>query len=223
MAVLTLTVWAGTPAGTPWKDKPWEEWDQGDVRKILYDSPWVRHFARTKRDLEFETPDPGPTGNELRGYHSKESKEDGAVTTEFYVRWVSSHTMRKAWLRRHSLLKPGTPNQGSPATLDEFELAVAGRDLSSFENVDEATLKKKSVLAISDSRKKIVPSNVQIVRSGDGKVKSLLFYFPRRTATGEPTISTHETKVWFIAHSGGVQIRVTFNPQTMVDTVGMDL
>ena len=32
---------------------------------------------------------------ELRGYHAKESKEDGAETTEFYIRWVSSRTLRE--------------------------------------------------------------------------------------------------------------------------------
>ena len=62
-------------ADDPWTGKSAAEWDKADVRRILYDSPWVKHFTRTKRDLEFEVPDLGPSGMELRGYHAKESKE----------------------------------------------------------------------------------------------------------------------------------------------------
>jgi hypothetical protein len=223
-AALTLLAWAGTPVQRPWKERPWREWDRADVRKILYDSPWARHSVQTKRDMEFDLPDPGPTGNELRGYHAKESIDDHAVTTEYYVRWVSSRTMREAWLRRESLLAQSSMSgQPTPAALDEFELAVGGRDLSIFENVPKGTLQKKSFLAVSDSRGKIVPNEVEITRSGDGKVRSVLFRFPKRTATGEPVIAKHETKVWFFAQGENAEIRVTFYPQTMMDNLGMDL
>lgn len=60
---------------------------------------------------------------ELRGYHAKESKEDGADTTEFYIRWVSSRTLREASARRLTLLKPLPPNAAEtnlPKVLDEF-------------------------------------------------------------------------------------------------------
>jgi hypothetical protein len=40
---------------------------------------------------------------------------------------------------------------------------------------------------------------------------------------GEPIISTHDKKVWFIGYAGGTEIRVAFNPQTMVDGKGLDL
>jgi hypothetical protein len=68
-------------ADDPWARKPAAEWDKADVHRVLYDSPWVKHFTRTKRDLEFEVPDLGSSGMELRGYHAKESKEDGTRTT----------------------------------------------------------------------------------------------------------------------------------------------
>jgi hypothetical protein len=212
-------------ADSPWSEKPYGDWDRSDVRRILFASPWVKHFTHTKRALEFEIPDLGPSGMELRGYHAKESKEDGAETAEFYIRWVSSRTLREASARRLALLGPVPPNAAEtslPRVLDEFEVAIAGPDMSGFDGVRETTLKSKCYLWVS-SRRKIAASGVQFARSGTGKVRGVPFRFPRKTVHGEPLISTHDTKVWFIEYGGGVEIRVTFNLTEMVDRNGLDL
>ena len=60
-------------ADGPWNEKPYSDWDRSDVRRILFESPWARHFTRTKRALEFEVPDQGPSGMELRGYHARKT------------------------------------------------------------------------------------------------------------------------------------------------------
>ncbi len=212
-------------ADGPWNEKPPDAWDRSDVRAILYHSPWVKHFSRTRRALEFEVPDQGPSGLELRGYHAKESKEDQAETAEFYVRWVSSRTLREASARKVTLLKaipPSTAETSLPQPLNEFEVAIAGPDLSGFDGMNERTLKSKCYLWVS-SRRKIVPLRVEFARSGAGKVRGVLFRFPRKTPAGEPLISTHDSKVWFIEYGGGVEIRVTFNLRAMVDHNGLDL
>jgi hypothetical protein len=180
--------------------------------------------------LEFEVPDQGPSGMELRGYHAKESKEDGAETTEFYVRWVSSRTVRRAWARRLALVKKpsatsaetGVPQAVDVAEMQDLEIAVVGRDMSGLENVREAALRAKCFLAVG-AKPRVLPTRVEQTRSSDGKLRALLFHFPRRTATGEPIISTHDTKVWFVGYAGGMEIRVAFNPQMMVDGKGLDL
>ena len=224
-AGLVLFLCGAVRADGPWAAKPYTEWDRIDVRRILYDSPWVRHFTRTTRALEFEVPDLGPSGMELRGYHAKESKEDGTETTEFYVRWVSSRTLRQAFARRQALLKPDRPGAAEthmPPPLDEFGIAIAGPDMSSFQDVRESKLKAKSYLAVRGDQK-IAPTRVEFSRSKDDKVRGLLFHFPKENADGEPLISSHETKVWFIEYGGGFQISVSFNPQMMVDSKGLDL
>jgi hypothetical protein len=197
----------------------------GDVHRILYDSPWVKHFTHTKRALEFDVPDQGPSGMELHGYHAKESKEDGAETTEFYIRWVSSRTLREASTRRATLLKSIPPSASQtvvPQWLDEFEVSIAGPDMSGFDGLKESSLRSKCYLWISTKRK-ITPSHVEFARSGNGKVQGVLFRFPRETADGEPRISTHDSKVWFIEYGGTVEIRVSFNLTMMVDSKGLDL
>ena len=225
LIALILAAGHSVRADGPWNSKPSGNWDRSDVRRILFDSPWVKRFARTKRALEFEVPDQGPSGMELRGYHAKESKEDGAETTEFYVRWVSSRTLRAASARRLALLSASRPNPQDaipPKVFDEFQIAIAGPDMTGFDSLREATLKSKCYLWLS-SRRKIAPSHIEFARSSSGKVRGVLFRFPRTTADGEPLISTHDAKVWFIEYAGGVEIRVTFNLRTMVDSTGPDL
>ena len=212
-------------ADRPWNEKAYGDWDRTDVHRILFASPWVRHFTRAKRPLEFELPDQGPSGMELRGYHAKESTQDGAETADFYIRWVSSRTLREASARRLALLKPVRPNAAEanlPKVLDEFEVAIAGPDMTGFDSVRESTLSSKCYLWIS-SKRKIAPSRVEFARAGNGKVLGVLFRFPRKTAEGEPIISTHDTNIWFIEYGGGVEIRVTFNLKAMVDSNGPDL
>ena len=78
LIVAALLANAAVCADGPWNEKPPTDWDRSDVHRILYDSPWVKHFTHSKRALEFDVPDQGPSGMELRGYHAKESKEDGS-------------------------------------------------------------------------------------------------------------------------------------------------
>jgi len=212
-------------ADGPWNEKPPTDWNRSDVHRILFDSPWVKHFTHTKRAMEFDVPDQGPSGMELRGYHAKESKEDGAETTEFYIRWVSSRTLREASTRRAALLKsiPPSPSETVvPQWLDEFEVSIAGPDMSGFDGLKESSLRSKCYLWIS-SKRKITPSRVEFARSGKGKIQGVLFRFPRETGDGEPRISTHDSKVWFIEYGGTVEIRVSFNLTMMVDSKGLDL
>jgi len=225
LIVATLLTNSAIGADGPWSEKAPSAWDRIDIRTILYHSPWVKHLSHTKRALEFKVPDQGPSGMELRGYHAKESKEDGAETAEFYVRWVSSRTLREASARRAILLKaipPSAAESSAPPRLDEFELAIAGPDLSWFDGVNELTLKSKCYLWVS-SKRKIVPSRVEFARSGAGKVRGVLFRFPRTMPDGEPLISTRDSKVWFIEYAGGVEIRVAFNLKAMVGHNGLDL
>ena len=85
-------------ADRPWNEKAYGDWDRTDVHRILFASPWVRHFTRAKRPLEFELPDQGPSGMELRGYHAKESTQDGAENCRLRHSWVS-----RAHCARHRL------------------------------------------------------------------------------------------------------------------------
>jgi hypothetical protein len=71
---------------------------------------------------------------ELRGYHAKESKEDGAATSEFYVRWVSSRTVRQAWARRLARVKK------LPASSAETGLAPAADEVEMHDEIESVAV-----------------------------------------------------------------------------------
>jgi hypothetical protein len=54
-------------------------------------------------------------------------------------------------------------------------------------------------------------------------VTSALFFFPRKTASGDPTIAADEKNVEFTCQVEGSTLRVNFEPQKMVDQTGPDL
>jgi hypothetical protein len=135
--------------------------------------------------MELELPQSGPSGLELRGYHSKEAQEDDMVTRVYYVRWVSSRTLREAANRRIAILKPTLelPATKSPQSLRDFQLVIASADMSAFQHAEETKLKAKSYLAVS-SHRRIAASGVEITRSSDGRVKTILFSFPQKDPHG---------------------------------------
>jgi hypothetical protein len=167
LVVVALLAKDTVRADGPSNEKPYGDWDRSDVRRILFDSPWVRHF-----------------------------------------------TLRQ--------VPPNAAETSPPKVLDEFEVAIAGPDMSGFDGVREPTLRSKCYLWVS-SRRKIAPWRVEFARSGNGKMRGVLFRFPRKTADGEPLISSHDTRVWFIEYGGGVEIRVAFSLRAMVDSNGLDL
>lgn len=222
LVLISHAVWASGP----WTEKSYTEWDNHDLRRILHDSPWVKRFTLTKLEVpEGSLPGATPTGLALWHYPSMAELPEDTHSLQFTVRWVSSRTLREAWARRLVLQKKAPANkieEHLPPSLDEFELAVEGPDMTPFQDARESTLKAKCYLSV-ESKRRIAPTRVVLVRSKGGKMKGILFYFPKRGPTGEPIISSHERSVGFIEHGGGVEIYVTFNPQTMVDKSGIDL
>src|SRR6267378_6623472 len=99
-------------AGDPWKQKSYRTWNENEVRKILNESPWAKHIevegGQTKH-AGLESSEEGSTGEGAAGEEAGEGggrsadNERGRFT--FVVRWVSSRTIRKAWVRGEVLQK----------------------------------------------------------------------------------------------------------------------
>ena len=54
-------------------------------------------------------------------------------------------------------------------------------------------------------------------------VTTAIFFFPKKTASGDPTIALDEKSVEFNCKIEGQPRRVNFEPQKMVDSKGLDL
>ncbi len=232
-SLLAVTVWAGDP----WKEKPYKDWDEKDIRKILNDSPWVKTIqigggARPS----LEPPEGGASvaggGGEGGGEDEADEKGGGGKDEDekgeaiLVLRWTSSRTFREAWVRGQVLtgrIPPADMEKRLPPETDDYQLALMGADLSLFQKSDESTLKDKSYLSGKKSKQKTAPSRVEIVRSTDGKkINGIVYHFPKQIGAGQALIAGDEKELKFVTRAGDTEIKASFDPQKMVDQKGRD-
>jgi hypothetical protein len=227
--LLAMDLWAGDP----WKQKSYKVWNENDVRKILNESPWAKRIelegGQTKH-AGLEAPEDGAISEGAAGEESgegggrDEDNERGRIT--FVVRWVSSRTMRQAWVRGEVLQKrisESDTDKFLPPPSEDSQLLIVGRDMSLFERLDETTLRAKSFLLLTKSKQRISPSTVQIVRLPNGKgIKGILFHFPKKLLVNQSPLSI-DNDLKFISQAGTSEIKASFDLQKMVDNEGIDL
>lgn len=224
--VLTLTALlaASAWARDPWKGKSYKNWDQNDLRKILFDSPWSKRVVRT--DLEApSSPTQDVSGVDMMGTHSSEAQAGGDTQQiMFLVRWVSSRTLREAWARSMVLQKQISADaidQHMPPVPNEFLLAVVGPSMDAFAHAEDSVLKSKSYLVVN--KQKISPARVEIDHAQDGKISGVVFHFAKTDAAGHSLLSGTEKDVRFVERGAATGFQVDFNPRQMVDSQGPDL
>jgi len=247
LVAATLLVAVNLWADDPWK-KPYKQWDAKDVRQILNDSPWsklVEAERQSKKHEELEAPEGAPkvSGGHQENdededeaeekHHGREKDEDKEKDegerqhSKFVVRWVSSRTLREASIRGQVLqgqIPEADADKSLPPAADDYELAVVGTDMTSFQNADESALTNKSYLIAKKSKEKIAATGVEIVQGADGKrINALIFHFPKKNASGQATVSADKKELKFVTRGGAIEIKVTFDLQKMVDQQGEDL
>ncbi|MCL6480230.1 MAG: hypothetical protein K6U02_00750 [Firmicutes bacterium] len=246
VCVASLLAWAGDP----WKEKPYTEWNEKDVQKVLNDSPWARtvRVAVSWRPLPVGTeigsengaPAPQPAGVQPAGEMGLPSAapvQSGAPPSpsevalrvpqaEFLIRWVSSLTVRQALVRNAELAGNPLPDPGQllQAQPDSFQILVLGADLSPFAGVTEAELQARAGLHVGSTKKKVAPVAVQLLRSqAGGRLQGVLFQFPRREASGEAVVPANEKSLEFFCSVKSLNLRAKFDPRKMTNREGVDL
>jgi hypothetical protein len=227
--LFSAAVWAGSE---PWKGKPYQQWDDKDIERVFLDSPWSRTTTITRTWLPISSKDlpdkiisgsgrPVPTELERSG----ETSVGGEL--KFYVFWASSRVMRAASARKsvlHGDKKDMDVDKYATEPQEEIQILVQSEDMAPFTRKDEKFYQTNAYLQSKRSKQKIPPSHVRFERDTKGiLVTSALFFFPRKTASGEPTIPSDEKSVEFSCNMDGSSLRVNFEPQKMVDQTGPSL
>lgn len=195
------------------KQKPYKVWNQNDVRKILNESPWAKRIEVQGGPTEhagMEPPENGGTSESAAGEESDAGgggrEENDRARMTFVVRWVSSRTMRQAWVRGEVLQKrisESDTDKYLPPPSDDSQLLIVGRDMSFFKKLDEATLRARSFLLLTESKQRISPSAVEIVRLPDGKgITGILFRFPKKLLVRPSTLSMDDNDLKFVSQGG---------------------
>jgi hypothetical protein len=213
--------WASDP---PWLGKPYQQWDDQDIQRIFTDSPWarvtpvIRNWAPLSSD---ELPNLIAGGD--RGLPSNPSENSGGELN-FFVFWASSRVVRGASARRavlHGPKKDIDIEKYANAPQAEYQIVVQSADMTPFFRQKEQFFRANSFLEMKGTKLKISPSHVHYEHDAKGiLVTSAIFYFPKKTGSGQPTISDSDKLVDFIFLLEGNFHRVGFEPQKMVDKDG---
>jgi len=186
--ITVLLLAANLSAGDPWRDKPYKQWDEKDVRKVLTDSPWAKevHVSAGLQALAGggRTPSapgaaPGgvygeaPAGGERGAMQpgaglGERQQEAGVPQVSFLVRWASARSVRQA-LARAAMLRGTLQEVDAEKFLaqepQEYTVVALGPDMTPFNHTDERILKEKTFLHLKKSKQKVSPPRRNPARS----------------------------------------------------------
>jgi hypothetical protein len=194
---------AAAYADDVWKTKPYTQWEEKDLRKVLTDSPWVKvvHVNASWRGGGSETArripvanDPAAPGSGGGGYGMTGSGSGTTGNTgqtaqtvgqmgggdpleaNFLLRWASARTVRQAIARSQIMRNVLTPEEAEKALaepLTEYAITIVGQDMTPFLQMDEKALAANAYLRPKKEKTKLPPGRVLIQRRQGADEKSL--------------------------------------------------
>src|SRR4029077_8926091 len=229
--LIALVAWAGDP----WKTKTFEQLNENDANVILNQSPFSRmvsistHWRPADTGTDAGTVNTGGGGsgstqtNALPGEHGPSSDTSDY---SFRVAWYSSQIVREAMARLEVLHHAKTAAEAQKlfsSKFDDFIVLVQGANMGPFNTRPEKDFQGLAYLQMKKSKAKISPTKVEYIRASNGTVGSVMFYFPRKGADGQPTIPADEKGVNFNCPFEKTAIQVYLEPQKMVAQNGPDM
>jgi len=232
---------AAVYASDVWKDKDYQSWDQKDVDKILKDSPWSKHIqfgggGAGAMNAPFTATGDAANNNSVSGgggggggrptsaINGTGAMQGAGQQMDFTVCWYSSRTVREALLRRRELGGGTTSEDARKALSTElgtYQVLVQSNNLGMF-GKDEEGLKARSYLMLKSTKEKISAQTVKIEKGQNDRPIAVLYEFPKKSATGEPTINASEKGVEFYTEAGKTPLKVSFEISKMADKQGVD-
>jgi hypothetical protein len=229
-------VWAGDK---PWKTKPYQQWDEKELQTILTDSPWVRTTTIQRTWLPVAekdvAPDPQISGG-VRQMPSGSTQAGGGATTpvragegswqqlNVFIYWQSSRVMRAATAREANLHGENVEvDKYASAPQSEYQIILRMEDMTPFIQHNEEFFQGSAFLQMKKGKSKISPSHVLYERNQKGSIQDAIFFFPKTSPAGVPTVSGDETDVQFSCKIADSTVRADFKPREMVDQSGPDL
>ena len=231
-------VWADNK---PWKTKPYSAWDDKDIQSIMTQSPWVQITTIQRTWLPVAEKDvppqqeiaggvrstpPATSGSGTNPEATNRSSEASQLALNVYVYWDSSRVMRAAQARQrvlHGEMKDSEVDAYMKQPQDEYLVVLAMGDMTPFIKNDEKFYQANSSLQMKKGKLTLPPSHVVYQRNANGALSQAVFFFPKKTSSGEPTIDSDETDVAFKCRIADSAFRVDFDPRKMTDQTGPDL
>jgi hypothetical protein len=224
-----LFVVCGWASDAPWMGKPYDQWNDKDLERVFTDSPWTRTMTITRTWLPISSkdlPDKPLDGGVKKLPNELERSGETSVGGElnFNIYWASSRVMRAASARKaalHGGSKDVDVARYATEPQDEIQIVVQSEDMAPFVRKDENFFQANAFLRLRKLKERISPTHVRYERGESGlTVTAAIFFFPKKTSSGDFVIAADEKNVEFNCKIEGSTLRVSFEPNKMVDRNG---
>lgn len=246
-AAFLLLAGMAAAGNDPWTSKPYTQWDDKDIQKVLSSSPWVQVVTveqtwkpLSQADLEAMDSNKATAGA-VAGVGSGSGGNSTIISAEYAdtghtrgediqydVFWYSSRTLREATARR-AVIHNGQDPQGAEefvnAPHEDYEVLIQGKDMTPFMKKPEAEYAGMAWIQVKGSKDKIAATKVTYTKddAAPHAVNGAIFAFPRKKADGSPTIPAGVKSVDFYCKVGASTMHAMFDVPKMQDQKGQDL
>ena len=214
--VLVFLMAAGAGKGGKfWEEKPFTEWSEMEVRKLLFDSPWVKKWRYTVPEMAIITRDRPPRSATV-DVREAIPKERHIREQTYYISWISALPWKQAIVRYNQL--QGQPLDviqierylNAPESYIRINITISDLELLSF------TLRDKMMEMTSlqtKTGKRILPLDYHPPTRENKRVA--LFIFPCEK-DGKPLITLEDKEVTFSTRLDNLTLRCKFKLKDMV-------
>jgi hypothetical protein len=217
IAITLLLVFALTlVAGAQKKAKPWTEWPEKDVTKMLNDSAWGQTQIDTDTSEMFYSPGSSASRNTQGALNQ-------AVPLNFRIRLLSAKPIRQAYARRVLLKNPEMAEKLKSFVEQQWDKIViaveydstdrrfTGKAFQAFSSTNTAALKNTTYLETKDGKRLFLE---QYLTPGKDAIGAK-FVFPR-LENGEPFVTANSGFVRFYSEvSPEVKLNMRFKISDM--------
>jgi hypothetical protein len=167
----------------------------------------------------------GPSNANSGSLAQNQAIMNSANTPEatFAVRWFSARAVRQALSRAQVLSGAMSEADAAKALADEpteLAITVVGQDMTPFLVADEKDLALRAFLQ-PKKQAKIPATHVSVQRIPGRKpddrtsIAAVVFYFAKKSASGEPILAPNEKNVEFLCEAGKATIKTSFDLSKM--------
>ncbi len=208
-----------------WQSKPFTEWNDKDVQKLLQSSPWARSVSIAASGAPASSANtPGLDGFSGLGNHKGVNPGDSGRTPSLVtvvVRWQSAKPVRQAAVKAKYGNEAGTSPEAKKALeepVDHYIISICGLPANAFDgNPDHL---RQQMLAqgmlVIKGREPIRP--IDFITEGEGRAAQGMFVFPKTTP-----ITEDDKDAEFIVKIRDYNIRQKFHLKDMVYNGRLDL
>lgn len=219
VCLFALTVVVGAQK----KYKPWTEWSEKDVTKMLNDSPWGQTQTDTNTSEMFYSPTAG--GGGTGGSRGQQGALNQAVNLNYRIRFLSAKPIREAFAQQIILKDPKAAESlkaFAEQTSDKYivvavdfdstDRRMSGPAMQAFAAANPGQMKTTTYLEIKDGKRVFLDQYMQPGKDGMGAK----FVFPK-LVDGKPFVTADSGYVRFYAEvSPTIKLNMRFKVADMM-------